>query len=201
MKNVNSLLVFCLLLWSSTVFTQELQDELSRQIEAMVKVGECHSPSFSPDGKEIAFISNLSGSPQLWKISRNGGWPIKLTAFNDPVSDPKWSPTEDKIVFEMSPGGGSNSQIFLINSDGTGLQQITSGGKINNWIDVWSRDGDYLAYSSNQNNPAGMDCYLYDLQNDYSKMIVKNPGIGMIRDINSDNSQFLLLRQGNMIFY
>src|SRR5258706_5238644 len=33
----------------------------------------------SPDGKEIAFVTNLDGTPQLWKIASNGGVPIQLT--------------------------------------------------------------------------------------------------------------------------
>lgn len=194
MKNTYLLLIIGLLFFPVKVAAQESSEDLAKKIEAMAKVGACYSPSFSPDGKEIAFISNISGLPQLWKIPSTGGWPIQLTNSNDPVSSAKWAPNKNKIAFQLNPGGGMNSQIFLINSDGTGLEQITPGGETNNWVGVWSRDGKYLAYSSNKNNPAGMDCYFYNLENKSSELIVENQGIGIISDINKENSQSLLNR-------
>ena len=38
--------------------------------------------------------------------------------------------------------------------------QITEGGQVNNWLGEWSRDGQYLAYSSNAAGNGGMDCWL-----------------------------------------
>jgi dipeptidyl aminopeptidase/acylaminoacyl peptidase len=34
--------------------------------------------SWSPDGTEILFITNMAGRPNLWKMSSTGGWPIQL---------------------------------------------------------------------------------------------------------------------------
>jgi len=197
MKTIISSSVFYLLLFPAIGFSQKLSKELTFKVEAMAKVGACYSPTFSPNGKEIVFISDISGIPQLWKVPITSGWPIQLTNFNDPVSGVKWSPVSNKIAFQLDPGGGMNSQLFLINADGSGLKQITSGGITNNWLGVWSRDGQYLAFSSNQKNPAGMDCYFYELQKDSSRLIVTNQGTGRISDINSENTQSLLLRLEN----
>jgi dipeptidyl aminopeptidase/acylaminoacyl peptidase len=197
MKTIYTILSFCLLLFSTRGVSQELSKELTLKVVAMAKVGSCFSPSFSPSGKEIVFISNISGIPQIWKIPSTSGWPIQLTNFNDPVSGVYWSPVSNKIAFQLDPGGGMNSQIFLINSDGTGSKQITSGGITNNWLGIWSRDGQYLSFSSNQQNPAGMDCYFYEFQKDSSKLIATNKGIGAVTDINSENTQALIYRLEN----
>lgn len=194
MKITIKILIILLLIISISSVAQEPSKELAAKIEAMAKVGACYSPSFSPDGTEIAFISNISGTPQLWKIPSTGGWPVQLTNFNDPVSNALWAPNKDKIAFQLAPGGGMNSQLYMINSDGTGLERFTSGGKTNNWIGVWSEDGSYLSYSSNKKNPAGMDCYFYDPQNGTSELMVSNQGIGVITDIAKNNSQSLLYR-------
>jgi dipeptidyl aminopeptidase/acylaminoacyl peptidase len=194
MKITIKILIISLSIILTSFVAQEPSMELAAKIEAMAKVGACYSPSFSPDGSEIAFISNISGTPQLWKIPSTGGWPIQLTNFNDPVSNATWAPNRDKIAFQIAPGGGMNSQLYIINSDGTGLERFTSGGKTNNWIGVWSEDGSYLSYSSNKENPAGMDCYFYDPQNGTSELIVSNQGIGVITDIAKNNSQSLLDR-------
>ncbi len=152
------------------------------------------SASFSPDGSEVAFISNISGIPQLWKIPSTGGWPIQLTNFNDPVSNAIWSPKGNKIAFQLAPGGGMNSQVYIIKADGSALEQITSGGKSNNWVGNWSKDGNYLSYSSNQNNPVGMDSHIYNMLTKSTELSIKNQGIGNITDISKNNDQFLLSR-------
>jgi dipeptidyl aminopeptidase/acylaminoacyl peptidase len=173
---------------------QEESNELAVKVEAMAKVGACTSPSFSPDGSEIAFISTISGIPQLWKMPSTGGWPIQLTNFNDPVSNASWSPKGDEIAFQLAPGGGMNSQIYLVKADGSSFEQITSGGKPNNEINGWSDDGTYLAYGSNENSPTGIDNYLYNLSTKSTKLGSKNPGVGSIADISKKNDQFLVSR-------
>jgi dipeptidyl aminopeptidase/acylaminoacyl peptidase len=182
------------LIISINSFAQKSSKELTAKIEAMAKVGACYSPSFSPDGSEIAFISNISGIPQLWKIPSTGGWPIQLTNFNDPVSNAIWSPKGNKIAFQLAPGGGMNSQIYTIKADGSEIERITSGGKSNNWMGNWSDDGNYLSYSSNQNNASGMDSHLYNMLAKTTELSIVNQGIGRITDIGKDNERFLLSR-------
>ena len=194
MKIIIKILFLPLLFISINSFSQESSKELVTKIEAMAKVGACYSASFSPDGSEVAFISNMSGIPQLWKIPSSGGWPIQLTNFNDPVSNATWSPKGNKIAFQLAPGGGMNSQIYTINADGSEIEQLTSGGKSNNWVGNWSNDGNYLSYSSNQNNPVGMDSHLYNMQTKSTEWSIKNQGIGNIADISEDNDQVLLSR-------
>ena len=194
MKSITKILLPAILIVSIHAMAQESSDELATKIEAMAKVGACYSPSFSPDASEIVFISNMSGTPQLWKMPSSGGWPVQLTNFNDPVSNASWSPQRDRIVFQLAPGGGMNSQIYLINSDGSELEQITSGGKSNNWVGDWSDDGNYLSYSSNEKNPTGMDSYLYNVPAKSIEYYFKNQGIGRVADIGKKNDQFLVSR-------
>src|SRR5204862_3612186 len=40
-------------------------------------------PSWSPDGKEIAFSTNLTGRLNVWKVSSTGGWPVQLAVSDD----------------------------------------------------------------------------------------------------------------------
>ena len=56
-------------------------DELEAQVARMAKIGWCYSPSFSPDGKRVAFISDLNGTPQVWIVPTEGGWPELITAW------------------------------------------------------------------------------------------------------------------------
>ena len=67
-------------------------DEIESTVAAFAKIGSAVAPTFSPDGKRIAFLSGISGSPQVWIVSCDGGWPNQITALDDPVGAILWSP-------------------------------------------------------------------------------------------------------------
>ena len=60
-------------------------DELERTVAMMARIGSATSPSFSPDGKALAFVSNLGGIPQVWTVDAAGGYPQLVTTFDDPL--------------------------------------------------------------------------------------------------------------------
>jgi dipeptidyl aminopeptidase/acylaminoacyl peptidase len=169
-------------------------DELERSVALLSKIGFCGSPTLSPDAKRLIVTCNLSGSPQLWAVPTQGGWPVQLTAFDDPVSGVTWSPAGDWVALTIAPGGGMNTQIYLIRPDGTGLKLITAGGKDNNWLGEWTHDGKWLAFSSNRADAAAMDSYVYDVTSGDTRLIAKNPGIGTVDDISRDKSRAVLYR-------
>jgi len=59
-----------------------------------------------PDGKQVAFVSDRSGSAQVWLLPLDGGEARQLTKLPIDVSEPIWSPLGDKIAFaaEVYPG-------------------------------------------------------------------------------------------------
>jgi dipeptidyl aminopeptidase/acylaminoacyl peptidase len=160
----------------------------------MGKIGFANSPSFSPDGKTVAFISNLNGIPQVWTIPANGGFPKLVTAFDDPVGFVIWSPDGKWLGFNVAPGGGLNEQIYVSRPDGSELKRLTEGGKENNFLGDWTRDGKYLYFSSNRRNPAATDSYLLDAATGQIKMVAENKGVGGIEEISRDNRRAILSR-------
>src|SRR5437867_4046550 len=105
---------------------------LETSVALMARVGSCTLPAFSPDGKQIVFVSNLSGSPQIWSVATEGGWPTQLTAPDDPVGGVRWSPDGKWLAFTGAPGGGMNVQVYLMRPDGTEMRRITPGGRETN---------------------------------------------------------------------
>jgi dipeptidyl aminopeptidase/acylaminoacyl peptidase len=172
-------------------------DDLERSVALMSKIGFCGGPTLSPDAKQLIVTCNMSGSPQLWSVPSAGGWPVQLTAFDDPVSGASWSPTGDWVAMMLAPGGGMNTQIYLMHPNGTGLKRITGGGKENNWLGEWTNDGRWLTLSSNRANPAAMDPYIYDVATGETRLIAKNPGIGGVEDISHDKRRAVVFRMSS----
>ena len=131
----NKLVLLLLSLIISTFsFSQTNKEKLKEDIIALANIGNCRAGSYLSNGKEIVFLSSMSGSPQIWKIPSTGGWPLQLTAFGDPVTAMTPSPKGDWIAFLLAPGGGLNAQIYVMKSDGSQVKQITKGGKTNNFL-------------------------------------------------------------------
>jgi dipeptidyl aminopeptidase/acylaminoacyl peptidase len=168
--------------------------DLEAEVARMARVGACWSPSFSPDGSQLAFVSNINGAPQVWSVDAAGGWPRLVTTLDDPVGGVSWSPDGEWLAFSLAPGGGMNQQIYLTRPNGMEVRRLTPGGTEGNWLGSWSRDGAKLALASNRENPASMDAYLFDVRSGETTLAAKNPGIGGITDLAADGTTAVLFR-------
>ena len=169
-------------------------DDLETAVSRMSRVGASRSPSFSPDGKAIAFVSNLSGLPQVWTVPAAGGFPRMVTSFDDPVGNVEWSPDGKWIAFSLAPGGGMNTQVWLVKPDGTGLKRLTDGGKETNRLGRFRHDAAKLVLGSNRATGVGIDAYLYDVASGGLDLVARNPGVGGLEDLSRDGTRALLNR-------
>jgi serine/threonine protein kinase len=67
--------------------------------------GSHSAPSFSPDGRMVAFVSDASGSPQIWVEDLARGDPLQITHESSPAATPRWSGRGDQIVFALRDKG------------------------------------------------------------------------------------------------
>jgi dipeptidyl aminopeptidase/acylaminoacyl peptidase len=173
---------------------QETDKRLKTLVTQMSRITRCGNPTFSPDGKRLAVVCDLTGIPQVWIVDAAGGWPRLVTDMPNPVTTVFWSPKSDWVAFSAAPGGGLNEQTYLIRPDGTDQRQITDGGKEDNWLDGWSSDGKELMIASNRRGQEGMDNYVVDPFERQFQLTSQNDGSGDYYDI-SNNGRFALLRR------
>jgi Tol biopolymer transport system component len=87
------------------------------------------SPQYSPDGQKIVFVSDRTGSWELWVCNQDGSSPRQLTFFRGPMlGTPHWFPDGRWIAFdaeERMPSWSRDGQWLHFNSD--------RGGKIQLW--------------------------------------------------------------------
>jgi len=110
--------------------------------------GSQTSPQYSPDGKKVVFMSNRSGSQEIWVCNSDGLNAVQLTSFGGPgVGTPRWSPDGMRIAFDATRDGHAN--IYVISAAGGSPVVLTSGGS-NNVRPSWSRDGRWIYFGSNR---------------------------------------------------
>src|SRR5690348_11525805 len=118
----------------------DLEDRLRR----FARTPLCTSARISPDGRQVAFCSNLGGVLQAWTVDAAGGWPMPVTALDDPVLDAGWSPDGRWLALLVAPGGGMHTQVHVVRPDGSGRRRLTRGGAETNTLTGWSPQGGVL---------------------------------------------------------
>lgn len=103
--------------------------------------------AWSPDSKQVAFISNISGRNNLWIIAAEGGWPTQLTVSNQRQSNPAWSPKGRWIAYTSDADGNEQWDIFLVSPRDGQVVNLTDTAEISEENPAWSPDGEKLAYS------------------------------------------------------
>jgi dipeptidyl aminopeptidase/acylaminoacyl peptidase len=161
---------------------------------ALTKVRSAQSPVFSPDGDEIAFLSDLTGLPQIWSAPLSGGWAKMITALDDPIKRFAWSPDGHHFIFELAAGGSMRTQLYLIRADGTGLCRLTEGDETTNQLGLWHPSGRKISFSSNHGAPAHLHTYWLDLESREYEQIAKNKGLGHLTDFHQGRGTALLHR-------
>lgn len=179
-------IILAMLVSASPLAAQET--DLAAKVEAIARVNSASSPSMAPDGRRFVYLSNESGSPQLWLRDMRSATAKQLTDLPDPVQGVAWSPKGDWIAYAVAPGGGLNVQIWVMKPNGTGAKRLTAGGKENNQLQGWTDDGALIRAGTNKDNPSAMDAVLIDPATGGTTAVVAGKGLNYLADVHGDGA-------------
>ena len=130
--------------------------------------GRDHSPEYSADGKRIAFVSDRTGTPQVWVADNDGSNVMQLSDFRGSgVGSPHWAPDDRRMVFDGVTAG--LSAIWLMNDDGSSMHRLNTSST-REYMPTWSRDGHWIYYCS--------------LKGGEDRLLKQNPDTGEIVEVN-----------------
>jgi dipeptidyl aminopeptidase/acylaminoacyl peptidase len=125
-----------------------------------LNVRRAYGPSFSPDGRRIAFVMDLTGVPQIFSVGVGGGWPEQLTFTQERVGLVQFSPSADEMVVASDVGGDERVQLWRLSARGEQMTALTYDPTAMHPFGGWSPDGQHLAWVGNERDPRCFDVFV-----------------------------------------
>lgn len=128
----------------------------------------------SADGSQIAWISDVTGSPQIWTMPADGGFPDQLTYGSgvdwlEPGPAGQW-------LFGADTDGDERVGMHLLSAGGTNERTIVEKSPAFRTFGTWSRDRRRFAYSSTERNGTDFDIHVTDIETGQSRRVLEGKG-------------------------
>ncbi len=128
----------------------------------------------SSDGTQIAWISDVTGAPQIWTMPVTGGFPDQLT-YGSGVDWLESGPA-GQWLYGADTDGDERVGMHLLAIDGTRERTIVEKSPAFRTFGAWSRDRRRFAYSSTERNGVDFDIYVTDVETGQSRRVYEGKG-------------------------
>ena len=108
----------------------------------------------SPDGSEVAYSWNRSGTFEIYSVPLDGERIFQLTDAKERSVWPRWSPDARQLAFLRDRGGDEQFDIWLVDRDGEHERNLTNEPGVMHRDIAWSPDGTKLVYTANSGGKA-----------------------------------------------
>src|SRR5258706_2094767 len=164
-----------------------------------LNVRSAYGASFSPDGRHLSFLTDITGVAEVWNVpidihSPDPSWPDQLTFRGERVASAAFSPTDDTLLVTADIGGNERTQLYTLSADGSTFTGLTDQPDVIYQFGDWSPDGKSILYSSNERDGRYFDVYELSLENQQSQQLLQQDGTNYPISYSPDGSQVLVSR-------
>ena len=154
-----------------------------RPLDAIAYLGRLMGSS--PTTK-IAFVSDRSGSGQIYTMNADGSEPMQVTRSSGDNYSPNWSPDGSQIVFAIN--SGARSHVWITNADGSGSRKLSDEDR-KHFSPAWSPDSTEIVVT----RPGSRRCGFLWLGSceSVSEIVLMGSGGGSVRRLFGDDDLLL----------
>jgi len=128
-----------------------------------LNIRSCTSPSFSYDDRTVYYLTDVTGTYQVWSAPVDGGCPQQRTFVPDRVQSVHASPTDDRVQAGTDWGGNEHQQFYLLEQDTTDVRPFAIDPEVIHHYGHWSPDGSRMSYAANYRSRAYFDVCMQDI--------------------------------------
>ena len=161
-------------------------DRSGKEGDAVGDPGDSRNPAFSPDGERLAYdrADPQRGKTDIWVRDLKRGVSSRFTFDTDDAFAPLWSPDGRRIVYTVG------ADLFEKASEGLGEEKLLVKSDELKFACDWSRDGKYLAYSS-QGKETGFDVWVLPMFGDRKPVPFLKTQFAELRPVFSPDGRYL----------
>jgi len=178
-----------------TMYRLKVSDLDGRRDQVLLRSDEpILSPAWSPDGRELVYVSFESGRPAIYRQVISSGERRRLTRFEGLNSAPAWSPDGQSLLATLSKDGSAD--IYHLPLDSLQPRRLTRHWSINTEAD-WAPSGERFAFTSDRSgNP---QVYIQDLEGGSPERLTFNGNYNARPQFGPDGESiyFIHRRDGN----
>jgi dipeptidyl aminopeptidase/acylaminoacyl peptidase len=183
--------VFLVLLVSQLTSTAQ-----TYTIQQYLSIKSASGPTFAPDGTSIAYLSNMTGTTQVWSMALPSGTPRQLTNYDDNIGFVRWLGDGSGLLFGKAKGGDENTQFFWMKPDGSGVKALTDEPNVRHNFAFVTDDGKTIAYASNKRDAQYFDVYKMDIATGKETLLYQQDGSNSIAAMNAAQTKIIVNRDG-----
>ena len=168
--------------------------------ERYLNVRMAYGASFSPDGSQLSFLTDITGVAEVWSVpvdmrSSSSAWPTQITFRGNRCMSASFAPKSNTLLITGDVGGNERTQLYLASADGAIFDELTTKPEVMYLFGDWSPDNLHISYSSNERDARYFDVYERNVETGEITLLFQHDGTNNARTYSPDGQYLLITRE------
>ncbi len=169
---------------------------MTYRFEQFLNARSAYGATVDAAGDRLYFISDLTGSPQLWSLPADDAqaWPEPVAVNFDRVMFATPSPQPGRLLFGADVGGDERMQLYVVDGYGQSARALTGSLDTMHSFGGWYPDGKNIVFSSNERDARFFDVFTMNVESGARRLLFQGDGSYHAGSVSPDGRSALVLR-------